>query len=214
MKITKKILLVLILLLPVLFLTSCDDADLDLLGIVIESWAEENGLYKNGKFAPFPIAQKVTEDTIGNITNQEEFIQLDGLDVIRDIETADNLAAEAMVDWDTSKMSSAVSIRPEDWRLREQEGVVWLANANGAAAQTAFTKADELLRDNLRSGDNCFALRRTQLENRLFALSDAIATRKLENPGGPEIEALQAENRRVADELSMMSTSQQTDFCE
>ena len=44
MKITKKILLVLILLLPVLLLTSCEDADWDLLEIAFESWAEENGL--------------------------------------------------------------------------------------------------------------------------------------------------------------------------
>lgn len=210
----RNLLLTLITILPIFFLSGCGDVDLDLAAIVLESWAEHNGLYKNGKFSPYPVAQKVAEDTIGDITNQEEFIQLDGLDVIRDIEKADNLAAEALADWDTSKMSSAVSIRPEDWRLREQEGVVWLANANGAAAQTSFTKADELLRESLQSGGNCFALRRTQLENRLFALSDAIATKKLENPGGPEIEVLQAENRRVADELTMMSTNQQSDFCQ
>jgi len=179
-----------------------------------ESWAEENGLLENDQWQPDGVVVKAVEDKVAEITNQNAAVQLDGLNVVRDIETANHLAEEAMVDWDSSKMSSAVSIRPEDWRLREQEGVVWLANANGAAAQTAFTKSDELLLESLRSGGDCFAMRRTQLEDRLFALSDAIATRKLENPGGPEIETLQAENRRVADELSMMSTSHQSDFCE
>lgn len=210
----RKIALLLVLLLPVLFLTSCEDADWDLLEIAFESWAEENGLLEDGAWQPDGVVVKVVEDKVAEITNQNAAVQLDAVNAVRDMETADNLAAEALADWDTSKMSSAVSFRPEDWRLREQEGVVWLANANGAAAQTSFTKSDELLLESLQSGGDCFSMRRAQLENRMFALSDALATIRLENPGGPAFEVLQDENRRVADELSIMSTSQQSDFCE
>jgi len=205
---------ILLILLPVLFLSACHFLDLDLLQVAFLAWAEENEVYVNGGYKLDGLAKKSVENTVGEITNQEEFVELDGLDVIRDIEKADDLAAKALVDFDTTKMSSAVSIRPLDWRLREQEGVVWLAKDNGAAAETSFTKSDELLRESLRSGGDCFTLRRAQLETRLFTLSDAIVTRKLQNSGGPEIEALQAENRRVADELSRMNNNHQSDFCE
>jgi hypothetical protein len=214
MKTTRKILVVLILLLPVLLLTSCEDADWDLLEIAFESWAEENGLVEDGAWQPDGVVVKAVEDKVAEITNQNAAVQLDGVNAVRDMEKATELADEAMLDLDIAKMSSAVSLRPNDWRLHEQEGVVWLANANGAAAQTAFTNADELLLESLQSGGDCFAMRRTQLENRMFALSDALAAVRLENPGGPAFEVLQVENRRVADELSMMSTSQQSDFCE
>ena len=210
----RKAILILVLCLPFLFLTACEDADWDLLEIAFEAWAEENHLLENGKWQPEGVVQKAVENTIADITNQEESIQFDGLDVIQDIEQADNLAEEALEDLDADKMTTAISIRPNDWRLLEQDGVVWLANANGAAAQNSFTKSDEMLRRSLQSGGDCFALRRSQLETRLFTLSDAITTAKAGNTGAYDIEALQAENRRVADELTIMANSGQSAFCE
>ncbi|NQS92577.1 MAG: hypothetical protein HQ574_09225 [Chloroflexi bacterium] len=215
MKITKyKLILLLILTLPILFLTACDDADLDLIGLVIEAWAEENGLYKDGKFSPYPMAQKAAEDTIGGITNKEPFIQLDGLDVIRDIETADKLASEALVDFDTSKISSAVSIRPLDWRLHEQEGAVWLANQNSAAAESAYAQSDELLQESLLNGGNCLALRRSQLQTRLGTLWEAVKTYESQS-GKKQGDArhLRDMHKFVGEELSDINTHNESDFC-
>ena len=109
-------------------------------------------------------------------------------------------------------MATALSIRPNDWRLLEQEGVIWLANANGAAAQSSFTKSDDVLKERLQIGGDCFSMRRAQLETRLFTLSDAITTLKAKGEFGTE--ALQEENRRVADELSQMNATGKSDFCE
>ncbi|MGB2964962.1 MAG: hypothetical protein WBB69_13355, partial [Anaerolineales bacterium] len=167
----------------------------------------------NGEWKPEGVVLKAAQDTIGNITNSNEKVQFDALDVMRDIEKADNLAAEALQTFDTAKMSSAVSIRPLDWLLRDKEGAVWLANDNGAAAQTSFTKSDELLRERLLSGGDCFKLRRTQLETRMFTLSEALTNYTLQTPGGAGAEAIRAEHRRVSDEIFAMNNSQQSDFC-
>lgn len=162
----QKIFLILMICLPALLLSGCWDVDEEMLEIFVESWAEHNGLYKDGKVSPIPIVQKVAEDTLRDFTNDEPFIQLDGLDVIRDIEKADQLADEALADLDTAKMSSAVSLRPNDWTLHEKESAVWSANGNQAAAQAARTKSDDLLRESVANGGDCMQLREQQLRKR------------------------------------------------
>ncbi len=144
-KTINKIILLLVLLLPILFLTGCEDADWDLLEIAFESWAEENNLLENGQWQPDGMVVKVVEDKVAEITNQNAAVQLDALNAVRDMEKATQLADEAMLDLDTAKMSSAVSLRPHDWTLYEKESAVWIANQNEAAARTARTRSDDLL---------------------------------------------------------------------
>ena len=105
-----KLLLVLILTLPTFILSGCEDTDWDLLEIAFEAWAEDKGLYENGKWKPEGVVKNAVNETIADITNQEESVQLDGLNVIRDIEKADKLADQALTTFDTAKMASALVI--------------------------------------------------------------------------------------------------------
>ena len=205
--------LILILLLSAFFLTSCWDIDPDLVESAFESWAEENNVLVNGEWKPEGVVMKAIENTIADATNKDTSVQLDGLDVIRDIEKADNLAAEALTDFDTSKISSAVSIRPLDWRLHEQEGVVWTANGNGAAAETAWAQSDELLRETLLKGGDCATQRRSQLEVRLITLWEAVQTYESQ-PGRTQGDAkeLRAAHMRVSGELQQLNKNR-SEFC-
>ncbi|MFN2112281.1 MAG: hypothetical protein ACK2TT_04120 [Anaerolineales bacterium] len=209
-----KILLALLMTLPIILLTACENYDLRVAEQAFMYWAEHNDMYENGSYKPAGVVTKAIENTIGDITNREENVQFDGLDVIRDIEKADSLASEALEDFDTSKISSAVSIRPLDWRLHEQEGVVWLANGNGAAAESAFTQSDELLRESLLHGGDCASLRRSQLEVRLDTVWDAIF-RYEEQPGRKQGDAveLRAQLSAVKAELYQLNLNR-SEFCD
>ena len=65
MKTTKhKLLLLLIIALPILFLTSCEDLsddDWELVEIAFESWAEENGLLENDQWQPDSVVEKAID---------------------------------------------------------------------------------------------------------------------------------------------------------
>lgn len=212
--IKQKHLIIILLVIPVLFLSACWDLDPDLVEEAFESWAEKNDLLENGQWKPEGVVVKAIENTIADATNQDTSVQLEGLDVIRDIEKADNLAAEALTDFDTGKISSAVSIRPLDWRLHEQEGVVWTANGNGAAAETAWAQSDELLKESLLRGGDCATQRRSQLEVRLMTLWEAVTTYESQ-PGRSQGDAveLRAAHKNVSNELQWLNINR-SDFCD
>ncbi len=170
----RKIILFLILTLPILFLSACEDADWDLLEIAFESWAEENNLYSNGKYKPENAVKIAVMDTIGDITNSEKNIQFDGLDVIRDIERADELASDALAFNEPQKMQTALELRPNDWRLQEQNAVLLSVNSQFSLSNEGFGESDNLLKEQIQQGENCVALRKQQLEYRETLLSDNI----------------------------------------
>jgi hypothetical protein len=210
----KKLVSTLILILPLLFLSACENTDTELAEKAFEAWAKKNNLYVNGQWKPEGVILKTVQNTIGNITNSDENVQFDALEVLRDIDKAEDLADEALLSYDTAKMASAISIRPKDWSLQDMDAAIWMVKGNGAAAQSAFTKSDELLRERLLSGGDCFIMRRTQLQDRMFALKDVLNEYDYKNsPGDPTAAALRAEINRVADELHVMNQNKQSDFC-
>lgn len=172
-RVTTRIPLLLTLCLSALLLSGCFEFYPDLVLMAVESYAQDRGIIEDGNYHPMALAGELNKALMGDVTNNEDFIELDGVDVVRDIEKADQLADEALAELDTHKVESAVSIRPLDWRLQEKSGAVWVANGNGAAAETAYAQSDELLRESLLSGGNCTQLRRQQLQTRARSLSDA-----------------------------------------
>ncbi|TFG48473.1 MAG: hypothetical protein E4H33_04105 [Anaerolineales bacterium] len=180
MKTTKhQLILFLILTLPILFLTACSDlsdADWELLEVAFESWAEENGLLENDQWQPDGLVIKAVEKTIDDFNNQKEFVELDGLDVVRDIENADQLAGEAMNQNDIQKMQAAVDLRPKDWRLQEQNAVLLSFNNKEDSSIVAFENANNSIEERIKQGGDCVALRTQQLEYREQLLSDQINT--------------------------------------
>jgi len=183
--INQRKILILILLLPLLLLSGCEDVDEALVEIAFEAWAEENNLVENGNWQPEGMVINAVEDTLGEITNREPNVQLNGVDIIRDIEKADKLADQALKNFDTAAMASALSIRPHDWTLQEKDAAVWLANGNGAAAQSAFDKSDQLLLDSIGSGGSCKTMRINQLRTRADSLQKA-GMHCVDNVGCPD----------------------------
>ncbi len=213
-KTINKIILLLVLLLPILFLTGCEDADWDLLEIAFESWAEENNLLENGQWQPDGMVVKVVEDKVAEITNQNAAVQLDALNAVRDMEKATQLADEAMLDLDTAKMSSAVSLRPHDWTLYEKESAVWIANQNEAAARTARTRSDDLLLESVANGGNCLELREQQLRKRADSLLAASKTcQKDPNCSETEFEWLWAHYTTTQSMVSDIYINDISPFC-
>jgi hypothetical protein len=198
-----------------LLLSACSDDEWDLMAEFFTVWAEENGVVVNGEIQPGNALNTILEDNIGDLLNSDTSVQLDGVDVIRDIEKADEIANNALYNLDPDQMLSAVNLRPYDWRLRESDGVIWLAIGNAAAAQSAFTQSDSLLKASiLQQGGDCLSLRRSQLETRLEILWDTII-REESQPGWSEGEALELrqEHYRVRGLLSDINTYSDSPFC-
>ena len=210
-KITRNLLLILIMLIPVFFLSGCEDADWDLLEIFVQAWAEEEGLYKDGKYSPVPMVQKVAEDTIGDITHKKPFIELDGVDVLRDMEKADAIAKEALVTGDHNKMGVAINMRPNDWQLQEQDAVLWLNSDNSTAAQHAQDKSDDLLREHIQHGGNCVRLHIQQLEFRNDVLKRELYACNDSNDQCKTLEEAQLATQQELQEIYATNTSP---FCD
>jgi len=218
MKITKhKLILLLILTLPILFLTSCfelSDADWELVEVAFDSWAEENGLLEDGNWQPDGVVVKVVEDKVAEITNQNAAVQLDAVNAVRDMEKATQLADEAMLDLDTAKMTSAVSLRPNDWTLQEKNAAVWAAHGNKAATQAAFARSDDLLLESLTNGGNCVELRYQQLRKRRDTLLDAAKIcQKDPNCSDTEVEWLWAHYQTASGMASDIFINDTSLFC-
>ncbi len=180
MKTTRRqLILFLILSLPILFLTACSDlsdADWELLEVAFESWAQENGLLENDQWQPDGVVIKVVEKTIADFNNEKIYVELDGLDVVRDIEKADQLASEAIEKNDQEKMQAAIELRPKDWRLQEQNAVLLSFNREPDSSNNAYGNANDLIEERIKQGGDCVALRTQQLEYREQLLSDQIIT--------------------------------------
>ena len=99
--------LVFIALVCALLLTACSDAEWELIEEFFVVWAEENGLFVDDKLQIDKAATTLIKNEINKVLQPEENIQLDGLDVIKDIEKADELSNQAMEDFDPEKMQSA-----------------------------------------------------------------------------------------------------------
>ena len=164
---TRRILLALILLIPAFILTGCEDADWELLEIAFEAWAEEEHLLVNGKWQPEGVVQKAVENTIADITNQEESIQLDGVNVVKDIEKADALANAALAERNPAKMHEAVELRPNDWRIQEQNAILWTLDGDFDQSMAALEESNWLLLDQAKKSGNCTETHLELLEYRL-----------------------------------------------
>ena len=214
----KRLLMIIIIIVSAGTLTACDDEAMAILEGGLEVWAAKNEIYVDGNFKPVGAVNKIVQNEVGEVTNSDTSIQFDALDVIRDIETADNLASEALVELDTSKMASAISIRPKDWRLREQSAALSLAQGWSAEAQSTFKESDTLVDTALDANDppfaNCLAMRRTQLETRLDTLWQAVKIYESQH-GKSQGDAteLRAEHGKVIVELSGINNHNETSFC-
>ena len=109
------------------------------------------------------------------MTNKEPFVQLSALDeVIREIDEADRIANEAMIIMDENRMVEAIDLRPNDWRLREQMGVLRTSDTERYLGADQFDTSTELIKQQIENGADCISLRKQQLTYRESLLNDAL----------------------------------------
>ncbi|MCJ7432067.1 MAG: hypothetical protein MUO77_01125, partial [Anaerolineales bacterium] len=200
--------LIIIVTVCALLLSACSDDEWDLMLEFFNVWAEENEIVIDDEIQAEKVIDNIVEGKYGDLTNSETSVQLDGLNVVRDIEQVDEISNNALDNLDPDQMLSAVNLRPNDWRLREKDGVIWLANGNTAAAESAFERSDTLLTVSLtQNGGDCLSARRSQLETRLETLWEAI-TKYESQPGRKQGDAalLRQEHEQVGDELREINT--------
>jgi hypothetical protein len=207
MNTTKKMLLILILLLPVLLLTSCEDADWDLLEIYFESWAEENGLLEDGAWQPDGVVVKAVEDKVADITNQNAAVQLDALDVVRDIDKTEELIDQAWEENDQDKMIEAMELRPDDWQIREQDGIFSISTEKPDMG-LGLGDSDTIIEKQVKAGGDCISLRTQQLEYR-----DALLEEKMVSDGEIAVE-MQKIQFETQEELQRIYGTNVSGYCE
>lgn len=206
--------IIVIMMISSLLLTACSDSEWDLAAEFFEVWAEENGLVVDGELQIDDAALGVIKDTVDDISNSEKNVQLDGLDVIRDIEEAEELSDQAVENLNREQMERAIGLRPNDWLLHEKDAVIWGSFHNAAAADSALLQSDTLLKESLEQGGDCLAARRAQLEARLEITWNEI----MRQEGYPkqEVEATQLRNIHDAarQELQDMNEFHESPFCD
>ena len=193
-------------------LTGCGDADWDLLFDFFLVWAEENNVFSGDSINPAGLAQAVGKDITDNWLNTLENTQLDGLGVVQTVEKANSIADEAITDLDTEKIQEAISLRPYDWQLHEKDALIWGAKNNIAAADSAISQADNLLRESLQPGDDCVQARRAQLHLRMAITWDEIQRQENATPGYMAT-GLREIYLIASDEISKIDNHGLTDFC-
>jgi len=203
---TKKLVLIIILAIPVIFLSGCEDVDLDLLEIFFEAWGEENDVLVNGELKPERVLIKSLEDTIAEFTNEEDSVEMGGMEAVRDKEKTDALIDQAWEEDDQGKMMDAMDLRPGDWQIREQEGIFALAGDKPLKG-FGLDDSDQIIANQVAAGGDCLDLRIQQLEYR-----ESIIKEKMDTFGDTksEMEALQAE---INAELDVLYDTHNSPFC-
>lgn len=206
--------LVIIALVCALLLTACSDAEWELIEEFFVVWAEENGLFVDDELQIDKAATTLIKNEINNVLQPEENIQLDGLDVIKDIEKADELSNQALEDFDPEKMQSALKIRPDDWRLHEDDAALAAAQGDVAGVMKATARSDQLVIQSVKFEENCLAVRRAQLETRLETTWSAILAfeSRPENKGMDAV-LLRELHTTTRDELKEMNEFSESPFC-
>lgn len=198
-----------------ILLSGCSDIEWDLIGEFFMFWAEDNGVIVGEEIQIGALSSAVVKDRINNLTNSKDNTELDGLDVIRDIERSEELSARAIETYDPELMKEALELRPFDWKLHEKDAVLWATAQNSPAAESAILQSDSLLMDSLRMGGDCMSARRAQLEIRLSNTWEAIE-RAESQPGWEmgDAKSLRDIHKAASQELKDMNQYKETPFCD
>jgi len=201
----------LVLILLSLLLGGCDDLDQELFYDIVLAWVGDDGSADNLELKVVGIVTGVWEQTAKEFVSAEEAIQLNGLDVIDDIERADELSKEGLTPENEHLMAEAIELRPEDWRIRERDAVLWIMNGNSAATASAEDKSDSLLKNQIKNPDNCPSLRLQQLRYREQTYQENYKNCQMEaNCNFAEYEAAHVS---VQQEIKEILNTGQSPFC-
>jgi len=202
----------LVLFLLSLMMSGCDESDQELVMGILQVWVTDDGVMDEVEAKVIvDVAAKAWEQTTREFMNAEDAIQLNGLDVIDDIERADELSKEGLTPENEHLMAEAIELRPEDWRIRERDAVLWIMNGNSAATASAEDKSDSLLKNQIKNPDNCPSLRLQQLRYREQTYQENYKNCQMEaNCNFAEYEAAHVS---VQQEIKEILNTGQSPFC-
>jgi len=108
-------------------------------------------------------------------------------------------------------MDEAIELRPEDWRIRERDAVLWTMNGNPAATMSAEDQSDSLLEDQIKNGGDCHALRLQQLRYRELTYQENYKNCQMRSKC--DLTEYQSAHTFVQTELKGLAETGQTWFC-
>lgn len=95
---------------------------------------------------------------------------LDGAEVVRAQEEADELAAAGTEQRNIDLIDQAIALRPGDWSYHDQRAALLLGQNDDAAAQASFAESERLVRERIKAGASCRPLMLNMLRHRASAL--------------------------------------------
>lgn len=208
----RSVISLLVLILLSLILGGCDEFDQQLVFEIIAAWAGEDASADSIEGKVILIAQEAWDQTRKEFINAEEAVQLNGLDVIKDIERAEELSKEGLTPGNEHLLNEALELRPEDWRIRERDAVLWTMNGNPAATMSAEDISDDLVQDQINNGGDCLYLRLQQLRYREQTYQDNYGNCRLRYECN--LTEYQAAHTFVQKEIKSLEETNQTWFCE
>lgn len=172
-----------LLVIAVPLLAACEDADSEFFLQLAADWAVEKGLMSlNCAGDPSDCQYDLNEVALGRyitlgrlgamFSEDGQLINaaLDGAEVVRAQEEADELAAAGTEQRDLTLIDQAIALRPGDWSYHDQRAALLLGQNDDAAAQASFAESERLVRERIRAGASCRPLMLNMLRHRAIAL--------------------------------------------
>ena len=182
-KTSRKVLLLVILLLITPLLAACENSDSEYLAQLAVDWAVEKGIMtlrcegEGQTNCTYDLNEMTLGFYLGTVKwatgkNRSPATQaaLDAGDVVYNQEQADELAERGAREGDLSLIDQAIESRPDDWSYHDQRASVLLASGDTEGAEQSFSKAEALVDTRIANGGDCFVLQRNLLNNRIAAL--------------------------------------------
>jgi hypothetical protein len=200
-------------------LAACEDAESEFFLQLAADWATEKGLlsYSCTGSSPSDCEYDLNEVALGAYITLGRMgaafspdgrginAALDGAEVVRRQEEADELAAAGTEQGNLDLIDQAIALRPDDWSYHEQRAALLLAQHDDSAAQASFAASETLVQERIRDGARCEPLMLNMLHHRAAAL-DAQAKRD------PEMGVLE-ELRQVQNDILDLEGGEPNRWC-
>ena len=171
------------LVIAVPLLAACEDAESEFFLKLAADWAVEKKLLSLNCTGDPPDCQYdlnevalgayITVGRLGAIVREDGQLinaALDGAEVVRKQEEADELAAAGTEQRDLDLINQAIALRPGDWSYHDQRAALLLGQNDDAAAQASFAESERLVRERIKAGASCRPLMLNMLRHRANAL--------------------------------------------
>lgn len=154
-------------------LTGCGDGEMaDLAAEMAAEWAVERNLVtEDGELNEIQIGIYLGQQYFMGTTGDPQLdAALNAGQVVRGVNSADDLAARGAADGDLALIDQAIEQRPGDWSYRDQRGALLMEQGNIDEGWRELEAAERMVQERINAGGDCVVLQRNLLTNRQNAL--------------------------------------------